>query len=439
MAGSIYDWEKTAANNATSDGDINWQEGQAPSTVNNSARVMMARIAEFLSDNATPITTGGSGNNYTITPSSSISSLSKGWVGLVKFDRASSGSDTMQVNGLPATPAQLVDIQGGTISAGDIHANEFRYVFWDASSSKFVVLPGLTDTSKFELFGLNDLTTGTNNAALGVNSGNGITTGDNNTILGANVNIGNTSNNIALATGDGNVRLQFDGTKWSTDSDLHFGNIYLLNVNTDNPYIQLSNPTSGHQIVIYQGNDHTRFEAGTSSIHSGTLNFSGISGDDIGAFRVRKDGAYRDIWHDSNAASRINAKTEDAAVNTNAYVFTTDDKKVRINNIGKPDFVSGELNVPDSSNTYYSATHGLGVAPSRLDAILICKQADLGYSPGDVVKCPLEYNYGLYVASNNSEVRIIRGKYGAALYYWDGSSQDYIDVTKWKVKVMAWK
>ncbi|NBV06668.1 MAG: hypothetical protein EBS06_05470 [Proteobacteria bacterium] len=37
-------WSTTPANNATYDPDINWQEGQAPSTVNGSARQMMAAI-----------------------------------------------------------------------------------------------------------------------------------------------------------------------------------------------------------------------------------------------------------------------------------------------------------------------------------------------------------------------------------------------------------
>lgn len=41
----LWQWSTTAANNATADPSINWQEGQAPSTVNDSARAMMAAIA----------------------------------------------------------------------------------------------------------------------------------------------------------------------------------------------------------------------------------------------------------------------------------------------------------------------------------------------------------------------------------------------------------
>ena len=34
---TLYKWSQTAGNNATADSSINWQEGQAPSSVNDSA------------------------------------------------------------------------------------------------------------------------------------------------------------------------------------------------------------------------------------------------------------------------------------------------------------------------------------------------------------------------------------------------------------------
>ncbi|AQX28406.1 MULTISPECIES: phage tail protein [unclassified Bartonella] len=47
---SIYDWSLVAAENARSDEIINWAEGQPPSSVNDSARAMMQRVKEYLSD-----------------------------------------------------------------------------------------------------------------------------------------------------------------------------------------------------------------------------------------------------------------------------------------------------------------------------------------------------------------------------------------------------
>ncbi|WP_157639441.1 tail fiber domain-containing protein [Burkholderia ubonensis] len=67
---ALWQWSITAANNATADPSINWQEGQAPSTVNDSARAMMAAIAtwyqapEWLNLGDTP--TYVSGTQFTV-------------------------------------------------------------------------------------------------------------------------------------------------------------------------------------------------------------------------------------------------------------------------------------------------------------------------------------------------------------------------------------
>ncbi len=45
---AIHDWSETAANNDDADATINWLEGQAPSTVNGSARSMMAIVKKGL-------------------------------------------------------------------------------------------------------------------------------------------------------------------------------------------------------------------------------------------------------------------------------------------------------------------------------------------------------------------------------------------------------
>ncbi|MBX4335523.1 phage tail protein [Bartonella raoultii] len=47
---TVYDWSLKALENGNADALINWSEGQPPSTVNNSARMMMQRIKEYLLD-----------------------------------------------------------------------------------------------------------------------------------------------------------------------------------------------------------------------------------------------------------------------------------------------------------------------------------------------------------------------------------------------------
>jgi len=57
---SIYEWSLQANKNVNSDIAINWQEGQPPSTVNNSARAMMQRMAEYVQDNLSQLQQFGS-------------------------------------------------------------------------------------------------------------------------------------------------------------------------------------------------------------------------------------------------------------------------------------------------------------------------------------------------------------------------------------------
>lgn len=43
----VWKWSQTAGTNATADPNINWREGQAPSSINDSARAMMAQLAFY--------------------------------------------------------------------------------------------------------------------------------------------------------------------------------------------------------------------------------------------------------------------------------------------------------------------------------------------------------------------------------------------------------
>ena len=64
----IFQWSTTAAENDDAADDINWAEGQAPSTVNNSARQMMADVAEWIEDTQLSVSVrsyGATGNGTT--------------------------------------------------------------------------------------------------------------------------------------------------------------------------------------------------------------------------------------------------------------------------------------------------------------------------------------------------------------------------------------
>jgi microcystin-dependent protein len=63
---TLFKWSQVAAADATADSSINWQEGQAPSSVNDSARAMMAATAKYRDDIAGAIVTGGTSTSYTL-------------------------------------------------------------------------------------------------------------------------------------------------------------------------------------------------------------------------------------------------------------------------------------------------------------------------------------------------------------------------------------
>ena len=63
---TLYKWSQTASADATADNTINWAEGQAPSSVNNSARAMMAATAKYRDDIAGAIVTTGTNTSYAV-------------------------------------------------------------------------------------------------------------------------------------------------------------------------------------------------------------------------------------------------------------------------------------------------------------------------------------------------------------------------------------
>jgi microcystin-dependent protein len=63
---TLYKWSQTASADATADSSINWAEGQAPSSVNDSARAMMAATAKYRDDIAGAIVTSGTSTAYAV-------------------------------------------------------------------------------------------------------------------------------------------------------------------------------------------------------------------------------------------------------------------------------------------------------------------------------------------------------------------------------------
>lgn len=118
-----FNWSQTASANATADATINWAEGQAPSSINDSARAMMAATAKYRDDIAGAIVTGGTSTAYTVASYSAFDTLAHLANQVIAFSpHVTNGATvTLNVDGLGAKPLRSspgVELLAGTIIQG---------------------------------------------------------------------------------------------------------------------------------------------------------------------------------------------------------------------------------------------------------------------------------------------------------------------------------
>lgn len=131
---SIYDWSVNASDNGNSDAAINWQEGQQRKTVNNSARAMMGRDAEFVKDISGALLAGGSANVLTVTANSAFTTYANGRVIVLRAASSNTAAATLSVNAIGAKPIKVFTSAGETaLVGGEIQANGV-YVFYYSAS-----------------------------------------------------------------------------------------------------------------------------------------------------------------------------------------------------------------------------------------------------------------------------------------------------------------
>lgn len=131
---SIYDWSLLSANNANADSDINWAEGQAPSTVNNSARVMMQRIKELIADLGATTAVGGSANVLTFAAESAFTSYVDGIRVAFRASTDNTGAVTLNVNAVGAKPVVRFSLDGETaLTGGEIQGGGIYEVIYSAA------------------------------------------------------------------------------------------------------------------------------------------------------------------------------------------------------------------------------------------------------------------------------------------------------------------
>jgi hypothetical protein len=145
MATGVVVWSQTAATNSGSDSNVNWAEGQAPSSVNNSARAVMASVAKWRDDLNGTLTTGGSSTAYTLTTNQTFASLVDGLEVSFKLNVTSGAAPTLNVDGLGA---KLLRFDAGTVMpTGVLASGTIQRATYDLSDDMWIVQGGLPAAS----------------------------------------------------------------------------------------------------------------------------------------------------------------------------------------------------------------------------------------------------------------------------------------------------
>src|SRR5579863_1854058 len=130
---TLYKWSQTAAADANADSTINWAEGQAPSSINDSARAMMAATAKYRDDIAGAILTAGISTAYTLASFQVFDTLAHLGGQVVAFTpHVTNGATvTLNVDSLGAKPLRTspgAELLAGTIIQGTPYVATYNNV-----------------------------------------------------------------------------------------------------------------------------------------------------------------------------------------------------------------------------------------------------------------------------------------------------------------------
>src|SRR5690349_16306451 len=108
MPSGLHTWSQTAATNNIIDSSINFAEGQSHSSVNDSARALMAVVAKHRDDTNGTLTTGGTATAFTLATNTVFTTLAlmNGQRLRVKFNQTSGAAPTLNVDSLGAKALQ---------------------------------------------------------------------------------------------------------------------------------------------------------------------------------------------------------------------------------------------------------------------------------------------------------------------------------------------
>jgi hypothetical protein len=117
----LWRWSQTSSANGNADPTINYLEGQAPSSLNDSARATMAAVAMYRDDISGALVTSGTSTAYTVASNSSYDSLAHLANQMIAFSpHTTNGAGPVTLSVDSQTPKPLRSSPGVELLAGTI-------------------------------------------------------------------------------------------------------------------------------------------------------------------------------------------------------------------------------------------------------------------------------------------------------------------------------
>lgn len=119
----MWRWSKTADSNGSIDPAINFAEGQAAKTLNNSSRAMMASLASYRDDVSGVLLTTGTAAAYAVASNQNLTILADGFSFAFRVHVANASPCTINIDGRGAVPIRLssgVNISANALTPGKV-------------------------------------------------------------------------------------------------------------------------------------------------------------------------------------------------------------------------------------------------------------------------------------------------------------------------------
>ena len=141
----IHSYSTTAGSNNSASPN-GFPEGQSPSSLNDSAREVMAALARWYQDQNGTLTSTGSSNAYVVAGNQTYAALND--IGLLVFraNFTNTGSATLNVDSLGAKTIKKNHDQN--LSSGDIEANQIVVVAYNATDDTFELICDKANTDQ---------------------------------------------------------------------------------------------------------------------------------------------------------------------------------------------------------------------------------------------------------------------------------------------------